>query len=195
MDQETQEIQELKQQVAALKAKLDNYAEIDNRMIHKAMETSLGKLRILGAKKVRFAILATVLVLTILFLQKMPVVLILATAVMLGSDILIAILLKNKEDGIDLSSNLMETTRQLLEYKAFNRNTTLVGLPVALIWACWYVWQAGKSMNIIGTDNFPYLILSCVLGAIAGGLIGYFTMYRPSMKEADAILSQIDELS
>lgn len=195
MEQNINELQELKEQLAALNAKLDKQAEISDSMIRKALGASIGRLQSLGSKKFVFCIFAAVLVVAITLLQGISPAFIIATALFLGVNAYMGYVLMQKERDMDASSDLVGTMQKVLDYKKYNRDTTLIMLPVAILWAIWYVYAIGQVLGFTDTKEYMGMAAACLIGGVIGGLIGYFCMYRPSMEEADEIIGQINELT
>lgn len=194
MEQNINELQELREQLAALNQKLDKQAEINDNMIKKALDASIGRLQSLGSKKFFWCIIATVVVLIITIFQGVSLALIIATALFMGINTYMGYVLMQKEKSMDGSSDLIGTMNKVLDYKKYNRDTTLIMLPVAILWAVWYVADIGRVLGLTATKEYAGLAIACLIGGIIGGIIGYFTAYRPSMKEADEILGQIKEI-
>lgn len=194
MEQNNNELKELREQLAALNQKLDKQAEINDNMIRKALDASIGRLQSLGSKKFFWCIIATVVVLIITIFQGVSLALIIATALFMGINTYMGYVLMQKEKSMDGSSDLIGTMNKVLDYKKYNRDTTLIMLPVAILWAVWYVADIGRVLGLTATKEYAGLAIACLIGGIIGGIIGYFTAYRPSMKEADEILGQIKEI-
>ena len=194
MEQNNNELKELREQLAALNQKLDKQAEINDNMIRRALDASIGRLQSLGSKKFFWCIIATVVVLTITIFQGVSLALIIATALFMGINTYMGYVLMQKEKSMDGSSDLIGTMNKVLDYKKYNRDTTLFMLPVAILWAVWYVADIGRVLGLTATKEYAGLAIACLIGGIIGGIIGYFTAYRPSMKEADEILGQIKEI-
>lgn len=194
MEQNINELQELREQLAALNQKLDKQAEINDNMIRRALDASIGRLQSLGSKKFFWCIIATVVVLIITIFQGVSLALIIATALFMGINTYMGYVLMQKEKSMDGSSDLIGTMNKVLDYKKYNRDTTLIMLPVAILWAVWYVADIGRVLGLTATKEYAGLAIACLVGGIIGGIIGYFTAYRPSMKEADEILGQIKEI-
>lgn len=194
MEQNINELQELKEQLAALNAKLDKQAEISDNMIRKALDASIGRLRSLGSKKFFWCIIATVVVLAIMIFQGVSLALLVGTAIFMGVNTYMGYVLMQKEKSMDGSSDLIGTMNKVLNYKKYNRDTTFIMLPVAILWIIWYVADLGRVLGFTATKEYAGLAIACLIGGIIGGIVGYFTAYRPSMKEADEILGQIKEI-
>lgn len=190
------EILELKEQMAALQEKLDRDIELRDEIILKALDSSIDRLRSLGNKSFWLSLFALVFVESILFFMHFSVLLMFATFLFLGVNLYLAYLGKVKYTRIDRSGSLVEAAGQAMEFKKFNRQTTACMMPFALIWVAWYVYDACTTVfHITETRDiltFAFYFLFC--GAL-GGVIGYFAFYRPSMKQADSIAKQIEELN
>lgn len=195
MEQDNKELQELKEQLSALNAKLDEHAEINDRMIGRALNSSVGKMKDIVSRQMWFCFFGLILVSAIVILQGVSKALIIATIVFMAVNAYITVIMNIKEKSIIGADDLVGTMRKALEYKKLNRNSTLIMLPLAVLWAGWYVYEIGDILGFEGTKEYTVLIVACGIGAIVGGLIGYFAFYRPSMKQADEIIAQIDELN
>ena len=195
MEQENKELQELKEQLSALNAKLDKQAEINDKMIGKALDSSVNRMKNLVSKQMWFCFFALILVSAIVILQGVSTPLIIATIVFLAVNAYIAVIMNMKEKSISGTGDMVNTMKSVLEYKKLNRNSTLVLLPIAILWAVWYVYEIGEILGFKGGREYIFLIVACALGGILGGLCGYFSFYRPSMRQADEIIAQIDELT
>lgn len=195
MEENMKELQELKEQLAALNKKLDSQAVINENMIRRALDSSINRLRSLGSKKFVMCLLATVLVLGIVILQGTSLPFIISTALFLGVNDYMGYVLMKKEKSLDGASNLIGTMNKVLDYKKYNRDTTLIMLPVAILWAIWYVYDLGQVLGFTGSKEYMGLALACLIGGVIGGIIGYLSWYRPSMEEADEIIGQINELT
>lgn len=193
MEQENKEIQELKEELAALHARIDRQAEISDGMIRKALDARIGHLQVLGSRKFRFCLIAAVFVVTLVVLQGTRLPFIVATAAFMALNAAGAYYLKKKENELEGASDLKGTMTNLVSYKRFNRNTTLIAVPLAIAWAVWYVYEIALHLGMTGKDVYG-LIVACAVGGVIGGLIGYFTFYRPSMEEADKIINEIEDL-
>ena len=194
MEQENKELLELKEQLAALHAKLDRQAEINDRTIKNALDASISEFRKLGNTKFWFCIIATIVLVAIVYILGLRLPLIIATGVFFALKAIDALILYNKEKGIDSGDSLMETMDKVLNYKKFNRVSTLVALPFAILWVGWYVYEVCFTLGLTEPKEVVFIGLAALTGGIIGGCIGYAKFYRPSMEEADNIIRQMKEL-
>lgn len=189
------EIQELKEQLAALQKRIDREMELKDETIERALDSSIDRLRRMGTRNFWFCMFALVLVLVIMFVMKFSPILIAATFILLGTNLFLAYLIMVKYARIDRSGSLVEVTEQVLEYKKFNRLTTFCMLPFAFIWAVWYAYDAAVNIfRMSGQEIWIFALYMLFCGAI-GAVIGYFGIYRPSMKQADRIARQIKDIN
>lgn len=194
MNEEIKEIQELKEELAALHRKIDEQAEIKDSMIKKAVAGSISKLQKIGNSSFWICIIAVILLEAVVFLYGMGIGIKAATLVLFGINAYIAYILMRKNNAMDVSEDLVRTTEKALEYKKWNRNSTLILLPFALAWMVWFVYEMGKSIGVLESEFFYELIICALIGLILGGVIGYFTMYKPSMEEADKIINELKDI-
>ena len=194
MNEEIKEIQELKEELAALHRKIDEQAEIKDSMIKKAVAGSISKLQKIGNSSFWICIIALILLEAIVFSYGLSAGIKIATLVLFGINAYIAYILMRKNNAMDVSEDLVRTTEKALEYKKWNRNSTSILLPFALAWIVWFVYEMGKSIGVLESEFFYELIICALIGMILGGVIGYFTMYKPSMEEADKIINELKDI-
>ena len=194
MEQENNELLELKEQLAALHAKLDRQAEINDRTIKNALDASISRLRKLGNFKFWCCIFAMIFIVAIVYLLGLGFHLIIATIIFFGLNAIDALILYNKEKSLESGDSLMETMDKVLEYKKFNRVSTLVALPLAILWAGWYVYEVCRTFGMTDPKEIIFIGGAALVGGIIGGCLGYAKFYRPSMEEADNIVRQMREL-
>lgn len=194
MNQDNNEIYELKQQLTALNAKLDKQAEINDKAIRRAINAGADKMHSLGIKSVLLCVIAFVFVEAIVILQGVSIPFAIATAAFMGANALTAVFFKLRLMDIDPGQDMVTTANQMLRYKKFNRSSVMIELPIAIVWACWYCFEMVRILGLNDTKSMLPLFIGMAVGGVIGGLCGYYGLYRPSMREADGIIRQIKEL-
>ena len=193
--EDNNDILELKEQLAALQARLDREVELKDETIRKALDHSIARFRSLGNKGFYMCLFSTVIVLIILYVQKVSVPLFICTLVFMALNLYISYILKEKYTVIDSSDSLVTTSRKVLDFKKYNRKSTLYMSPLVLIWAVWYAYELGSMNGLETFGDFLPLLISLTVGGLIGGCIVFFGFYKPSMKEADRIAEQIKDLN
>lgn len=193
--EDNNDILELKEQLAALQARLDREVELKDETIRKALDHSIARFRSLGNKGFYMCLFSTVIVLIILYVQKVSVPLFICTLVFMALNLYISYILKEKYTIIDSSDSLVTTSRKVLDFKKYNRKSTLYMSPLVLIWVLWYAYELGSMNGLETFGDFLPLLISLTVGCLIGGCIGFFGFYKPSMKEADRIAEQIKDLN
>ena len=194
MEQENNVLNELKEQLSALQAKLDRQTEINDKAIRMAIDKSADKMHSLGMSSVLICIIGLILVETIVILQGVSIPFAIATAVFMGGNAITAIFFKYRLMDIDPGQSMVETASQMAKYKKFNRRSVVMGLPIAIAWAGWYCFEMIRILGIASPKHIISLVAALLIGGIIGGCAGYLEIYRPSMREADNIIRQINEL-
>ncbi len=194
MEQNNNELLELKEQLAALHTKLDRQAEINDRTIKVALDASISEFRKLGNNKFRICVIATTIIVTIVYLLGLSIPLIIATSVFFVLNAVDALILSNKVKSIDSGDSLMDTMDKVLNYKKFNRVSTLVALPLAILWIGWFIYEMCFTLGLSEPGEVIFIGFGALVGGGIGGCLGYAKFYRPSMEEADNIVRQMKEL-
>ena len=94
--EDNNDILELKEQLAALQARLDREVELKDETIRKALDHSIARFRSLGNKGFYMCLFSTVIVLIILYVQKVSVPLFICTLVFMALNLYISYILKEK---------------------------------------------------------------------------------------------------
>ena len=152
MEQEDNVLNELKEQLSALQAKLDRQTEINDKAIRMAIDKSADKMHSLGMSGVLICIIGLILVETIVILQGVSIPFAIATAVFMGGNAITAIFFKYRLMDIDPGQSMVETASQMVKYKKFNRRSVVMGLPIAIAWAGWYCFEM---IRILGSVRAP----------------------------------------
>lgn len=184
----------MKQQLAALQRKVDQQTVISDAMIRKAISRGVDKLQGMGIVSVSICVSAGILLVALVYFMGLSKALVAATAVLFGVNAYWAYVIKVKKNEVSVDEPLVDTAKRMLKFKKDNRVSLAVLMPFAVIWAIWFIYEYGSRFGMEG-DDFLYLGLSGFIGGVIGFIIGYFSFFRPSMRAADEVLDQIDELT
>lgn len=184
---------EMKQQLRMLQDKLDKQVEINERQLHNAIGEGLSSLRHRDVKHVILCVVVAFLVPSVLYIQGTSHTFNIITLVFLLLNAAWRYYLKF--DSADYHKlDVVSSARQLIKYKERHRVSLLIGIPLALVWVCFYLREQALILGANSRQDFSFLLIGAAVGLVVGFLIGYFRCYRPTMQAADKILSQINEL-
>ena len=102
--------------------------------------------------------------------------------------------------GNMMSLDLITTAKNMQRYRKLNKIwLNQIGSPFIIVWLTWYIFELIQTLNLPDDDQSRLLIISIficcsVVGALIGGLIGYFTFYKPQMKLAQEMIEQIKDI-
>lgn len=194
MEQENKEIMELKQQLEALQGKLDSMVEINEKAIKSALGGKMDKLSSLGVKSVLICVFGLIFVEAVILTQGVSTAFLVGTAIFLGLNALVAYLLSRCFMTVDTGMDMISVVKKLLRFKKYNRLSTFVGVPIALLWMVWYAFELKGLMDMENDLVFIVMIACMAIGFVIGGTFGLVKFYIPSMKAADEVIEQINEL-
>lgn len=96
--------------------------------------------------------------------------------------------------------DLLTTAKNMQEYRKLNRIWLYqIGLPFIAVWGTWFLYEVIGNMALPEDGHSRMLVIGCFIACIAfggtiGGLIGYFSFYKPQMKLAQDMIEQIREI-
>lgn len=96
--------------------------------------------------------------------------------------------------------DLLTTAKNMQQYRKLNRIwLNQIGLPFIFVWASWYLYELIGQMELPEDEQTKWIVIgafaaSIIIGGIIGGLIGYYTFYKPQMKLAQEMIDQIKDL-
>ena len=183
------ELDELREQVALLKYKLQHQKIVSERAISEAAQKGIGKLNTAGTISMVFGVFAVVFC-TIAFHQMgFSTAFVIGTAIFLGVCAIATIYTHCSLRPIDVAhGNLVEIMQKLIRFRKIYSYWHFYSIPALLVW-CFFLYYDALQL---GMDTMPFLIgggVGGVLGA-AMGLKRYFAI----MRETDSIIAKINEL-
>lgn len=193
MEKNEMEFGEMKKQLKALQERLDKQIDINEKQMQNAISDKMNGLQRHDMRLLWLcAFIAIWIPLMVYYYQGCSVEFTIFTFVFLSANAIWQYFLKfNGRDR--LRGNLVETAKYLVQYKKNLRTSQMIGIPCALVWACLYVRDL--STNGYGDMiDMKYLVFGCALGACIGFVFGYRRFYLPSVRTADKILAQIEDL-
>ncbi|MBQ4007119.1 MAG: hypothetical protein II603_01140 [Muribaculaceae bacterium] len=184
------ELDEMRQQMAKLKNKLDNQMIVNDRFIRRSIRNSVSTIN------KRYLVISAIALAMIPYgywafvkLNGLSIWLWLATCVMMLA--VVGFCFFNGRDLRDhklVEGNLQETMRKVALAKKRDNNWLWVGIPMALGWGAWAIWEMAQKAG----KDADFLVPCCIVGLIIGALIGVRVHMRTQRHYRD-ILDQIED--
>ncbi len=190
------ELDEMRQQLEALKSKVDSQGRLNEDLIRTSIQ---GKMRSIHRTLFKVALVSVLAVPLWIWIRfdlhlSWPVV-IMALVIMVGS--VVGDIIINRMDVHHMGDDMLETANRLTVMKRRRSIAQRVGLTVCLIWLIWLGYEL-YSMNSadLGPKFAWFMIGSMFIGAVIGGAIGmciYHKMQRANDEMIDQIHKFVDE--
>ena len=191
---ETNEILEMREQLAALKKQLDTQEIINDRLIKEAM---LGKLSSMNRSAIWMCAVCLIMIpLGYLNFQRMghSTALCIATSALFFISfvsILISHYRLRKRDiySGDLITVYQEISRMRKIYKSWH----YFSIPILVVWFAWWEYEIYQTMAHEDLTMMLIISGSGIFGGVIGGIIG-LRIHKRTLRTADDLLRQIEEL-
>lgn len=188
----SQELEEMRSQVAILKQKLDKQAIINDAHIRNSMKSKRADMTRIVAATIVAGVLALPYCTWIFYYFGFSWIFIAATDVMLAVCIGLTIKQQVTLKSLDFSQgNLVDVAETLNKVKTHYHEWIKIALPMILIWAAWLAYE-----GLVRMEPSPMQI-GFLSGAAVGIVLGGFFGYRVNQKivaKSSEILNQIKEL-
>ena len=163
------ELEEMRQQMAILKDKLENQTIVNDRFIRRSIKRGVSTINkrylvlgIIALAMIPYGYWAFVMI------AGLSVALWLASCLMML--IVVGFMIYNSRDMRDnalMSGNLLDVKRKVTQAQKRDANWLWFGIPMALAWGAWAVYEMSQKMG----DN-EYIVPCCIGGVLVGALIG-----------------------
>ena len=183
------ELDELREQVALLKYKLQHQKIVSERAISEAAQKGIGKLNTAGTISMVFGVFAVVFC-TIAFHQMgFSIAFVVGTAIFLGLSAVATIFTHCSLRTIDVAhGNLVEIMQKLIRFRKIYSYWHFYSIPALLVW-CFFLYYDALQSSL---DTMPFLI-GAVVGGVLGSIMG-LKRHFAIMRETDSIIAKINEL-
>lgn len=190
---ETNEILEMREQLAALKKRLNTQEIINDRLIKEAM---LGKLSTINRRAILLCIIILVSIPYTYFIfgnLGMSKEFCCATILLLSASLVAMILSHFRLRKRDIySGDLVATYKEVSRMRTIYKRWHYFSIPILVLWFAWFEYDI---YTYVAEDTTMLLAItaSAIFGAIIGGLFG-LRAHNRTLREAEDILKQIEEL-
>ena len=183
------ELDELREQIALLKDKLQRQQIISTRAISDAAQNGIGKLNTMGTISMVFGVFAVVYCTYIFHQMGFSLAFVIGTALFLGVCAIATIYTHTSLRPIDVAhGNLVEIMQKLIRFRKIYSYWHFYSIPALLVWCFFLYYDARQSL----ADPTPFLI-GGVVGGVLGGILGLKRHFK-IMRETDVIIERINEL-
>lgn len=184
------ELEEMRQQMAILKDKLESQTIVNDRFIRRSIKRNVNTI---NRRYLVMAIIALAMIpygyWAFVMLNGLSVALWIAMCVlMLAVAGFIYINGSVLRDDNLMGGNLVEVRRKLALAKKRDGNWPWFGIPVALAWASWAVYEMAQKTGVN-----EYLVPCCIVGIIVGALVGLKVHFKTQRHYRD-VLEQLEDL-
>ena len=186
------ELDEMRQQMAILKNKLDNQTIVNDHLIRRAVKNSVSTInkRYLVISIIAFAMIPYGYW-AFVKLNGLSIPLWIAMSVIMLAVIGFCIYNGHEMRKNDfVSDNLLDTKRKTLKAQKRDAMWPYFGIPVAIGWAAWVGWEMTQKLE---GDFLKYFIPWFIICVTAGALIGLKVHFKTQRHFRD-ILDQIEEV-
>lgn len=188
-NQEYKELDELREQIALLKDKLQHQQIVSERAIQQAAQAGIGKLNRQGVIMTAFALFAVVYCSWAFHRFGFSDGFVVGTTIFLGVCALVTAYAHLKLRSIDVASgNLVEIASRLVSFRKIYSHWHIFAIPALLVWCYFLYWDAQRMLD----NPEGFLIAGCV-GGVIGGIIG-LKKHFAIMRETDKVLANIRDL-
>lgn len=191
---ETNEILEMREQLATLKKRLENQEIINDRLLKEAMSRTLSSMNyrawglcIMCALFIPYGFLT-------FHNLGMSEPFCIATSAIFATSLVAIIVSHYRIRKRDLySGDLVTVYKGVSRMRKIYKMWHYISIPMVVVWFCWMEYEIYK--NIANEDIYALIGVSMggVFGGIIGGILG-LRIHRKSLREAEDVLRQIEEL-
>ena len=188
----SQELEEMRSQVAILKKKLDKQTIISDSHIRNSMTSTRSDMTRIIAATIFVGVLSMPYCTWIFYKYGFSLYFIIASDIMLAVCVGLTIKQRCALKNLDFTQgNLVDVAEKLNKVKTHYHEWIKIALPMILIWVSWLAYEILTKM-----EPSP-MQMGFLLGSAAGVIIGGFFGYRINRKivgKSTEILKQIEEL-
>ena len=188
----SQELEEMRSQVAILKKKLDKQTIISDSHIRNSMTSTRSDMTRIIAATILVGVLSMPYCTWIFYKYGFSLYFIIASDIMLAVCVGLTIKQRCALKNLDFTQgNLVDVAEKLNKVKTHYHEWIKIALPMILIWVSWLAYEILTKM-----EPSP-MQMGFLLGSAAGVIIGGFFGYRINRKivgKSTEILKQIEEL-
>jgi len=192
------EFEDMRQQMAALKMKLEKQEIVNDRIIRQSMKRNVSSIN-----RRYYAIMALGLFMipygywVFVKLSGFSIAFWIGTSLfMLLCVVATYINGKDLRDDNIMQNDLLEARRKVARAKKLDSQWLLIGIPLAVLWLMWFLLEGTSNSNPEGLGSLPNnpLVWGGIVGAAIGAIIG-FKIHLKTQRQYQEIIDQIENLT
>ena len=193
-DNQLDQIEQMRQEIAVLREKLDRQTIISEEHVLRSMKNTVSRFR--KRTIVLSVITLAGMVYCFVCLHKwlgFSLALSLSTVLFLMSAVILNVWMVFRLNPSDMmGDNLASASREIIRIKKTGKMWKKIAFPVVVVW---YVWVVVEALNSgLGTYMESGFVAGCSVGLLGGLIIGLI-YDRRQIAEMDGLLKQIDDLT
>ena len=191
---EMNELNEMREQLAALKKQLNTQEIINDRLIKEAMSR---KLSALNNSAIWMSVVCLIMIpLGYFNFQRMghSTAFCIATSALFLISLVAVIVSHYRIHKRDIfSGNLVTVYKEVARMKKIYKSWHYWSIPLLIVWFGWLEYEI--YLNLANEDIYALIVVSAsgIFGGIIGGIIG-LRIHKRTLRTADDLLCQIEEL-
>ena len=183
------ELNELREQIALLKDKLQRQQIISEQNIIAAAQKGISKLNKTGNMWGIFGIFAVVYCSWAFHRFGLSDGFVIGTAIMLAVCAAVTIYAHWGIRSIDVANgNLVDIAQRLIRFRKIYSRWHLFAVPAMLVWCYFFYYDAQRMLG-----NAEYFLIGACVGGVIGAIIGLKAHFKV-IRETDKVLKNINEL-
>jgi len=187
------ELEDLRQQMAAIKEKVDQQGHLNEELVKEAIQSKMKGVHRTSFKLSLVALLCIPCYIAMRYTYNFSWPFIIVTILMLIGFVLADYLI-NRLDVSHMGDDLVETARKLAQMKKNRSLSQKIGIAVTIPWLAWFCYESFMHRAITyGTADTWGYVITCFVGGIIGFLIG-MRIFRKMQRANDEMIDQINEL-
>lgn len=190
----SQELEDMRAQIAILKDKLDKQTIVNDTHIRNSMKSKRSEMTRTIGITIFAGVLAIPYCIGVFCYMGLSPVFIAATGLMLAVCVWLTIKQQLTLKGLDFSQGkLLEVAEKLNKVKVHYHEWIKIALPMLIIWFSWLMYEVITHCGIEEPMTMGFCV-GAAIGGVVGGIIGYRTN-RKIVRKSTEILEQIDEIT
>lgn len=187
-----EELQQMREQIALLKNKLEKEAIVSDTMLRRILSDKARVLKTMGLGKTLACFLAVPLMVWCTWFLHLSPLFTVVTAVYLALAFVYTYITHRDINKLDLmNDDLIAVGEKVARLKHRYSSWVLYGIPFAVCWFVWFFYELSRAG--LGEEQMSAALTGMVVGGLVGVCMGIMR-YRKIQRVASDVLLQIEEM-